>query len=535
MFLKSLTLKGFKSFAEKTELTVEPGITVIVGPNGSGKSNVVDALAWVLGTHAPSKVRSGTMADVIFAGSPTRPALGRAHVEIVIDNSAGVLGSDALGIGGSAQEFSEVRISREVMASGENTYRINGEECRALDVQELLSDTGLGKEMHTIIGQGQLDAVLNAKPEERRALIEEAAGILKHRRRRERASRKLDQVDVHIDKLTTVLRELRRQLRPLERQAEAANQHAALQAQLREIQLRLAAHRLAVLRTQRSRGADSDAHVADRLAAAEQALVAHREREAAIEAGLEELAPRHEQAQGSYYELNSLLERLRGTGDLIEAKRRHLIEYVEEPLAGRPPAELRGQAERLDAEREQRLQARTRAKDVLELAVAARRDAEAARRAHEQELAAEARRRAEQRERILRWEGEVSALRGSIASAEAETGRVAAQLQGLDGRIAGAESDVGKVQQEIQRLDRQEVALTEELEAAEQQVDQAQGALDAAVTRERELERDRASQAARGEALRAALRETASGAASLLEASLDGVVGLLADHGRVAP
>jgi chromosome segregation protein len=186
VFLRSLSLRGFKSFADKTVLEVEPGITVIVGPNGSGKSNVVDALAWVLGTHSAKKVRGGSMADVIFAGSPTRNRANHCRVEIVIDNSDGRLTGAGLGTAASAAEFSEVRVARVIHADGETSYEINGEEVRALDVQELLSDTGLGRELHTIVGQGQLDEILNAKPEERRRYIEEAAGILKHRRRRER-------------------------------------------------------------------------------------------------------------------------------------------------------------------------------------------------------------------------------------------------------------------------------------------------------------------------------------------------------------
>jgi chromosome segregation protein len=177
VFLRSLSMRGFKSFADRTVLEVEPGITVIVGPNGSGKSNVVDALSWVLGTHSAKKVRGGSMSDVIFAGSPTRQAAGRAHVEIVIDNSAGQLSGTGLGTAHSAAQFSEVRVSRTIHSDGETSYRINGEEVRALDVQELLSDTGLGRELHTIVGQGQLDEILNAKPEERRRYIEEAASV----------------------------------------------------------------------------------------------------------------------------------------------------------------------------------------------------------------------------------------------------------------------------------------------------------------------------------------------------------------------
>src|ERR671925_2045524 len=179
MFLKRLTVKGFKSFADKTTLEFEPGVTVVVGPNGSGKSNLVDAVAWVLGAQGARALRGGKMDDVIFAGTADRPALGRAEVALTIDNSSGIL----------PIEFSEVTISRTLFRSGESEYAINGVPCRLLDVQELLSDSGVGRQQHVIVGQGQLDAVLNARAEDRRLIVEEAAGVLKYRRRRERAER----------------------------------------------------------------------------------------------------------------------------------------------------------------------------------------------------------------------------------------------------------------------------------------------------------------------------------------------------------
>src|SRR5205809_5287227 len=212
MFLRSLTLKGFKSFADATTLQLEPGVTVVVGPNGSGKSNVVDAIAWVLGAQAPSSVRSQKMDDVIFAGTAKRPALGRAEVTLTLDNSSGIL----------PIEFTEVTVSRTLFRSGDSEYAINGVNCRLLDVQELLSDAGVGRQQHVIVSQGQIDAVLNARPEDRRSIIEEAAGVLKYRKRRERAQRRLDSTETNMTRLTDLLREVRRQLRPLEKQAEAA-------------------------------------------------------------------------------------------------------------------------------------------------------------------------------------------------------------------------------------------------------------------------------------------------------------------------
>src|SRR4051795_9621652 len=229
MFLKSLTLKGFKSFAETTVLEMEPGVTVVVGPNGSGKSNVVDAIGWVLGAQAPSAVRSQKMDDVIFAGTAKRPALGRAEVALTIDNSAHLLPID----------FEEVTITRTLFRNGDSEYAINGVPCRLLDVQELLSDTGVGRQQHVIVSQGNLDAILNARPEDRRLIVEEAAGILKFRRRKEKAERRLEATEANLVRLADLSREVGRPLKPLERQAAAARRHDALAAELRALRLYL--------------------------------------------------------------------------------------------------------------------------------------------------------------------------------------------------------------------------------------------------------------------------------------------------------
>ncbi|HEY3484780.1 MAG TPA: AAA family ATPase, partial [Ilumatobacteraceae bacterium] len=238
MFLKSLTLKGFKSFADSTTLALEPGVTVVVGPNGSGKSNVVDAVAWVLGAQAPRAVRSQKMDDVIFAGTAKRPALGRAEVSLTIDNSAGLL----------PVEFSEVTVSRILFRTGESEYAINGVPCRLLDVQELLSDAGVGRQQHVIVSQGQIDAVLNARPEERRSIIEEAAGVLKYRKRKEKAERRLEATEANLLRVQDLLREVRRQLRPLERQAQAAQRHVELQRELTALRIHVAGREIAAQR-----------------------------------------------------------------------------------------------------------------------------------------------------------------------------------------------------------------------------------------------------------------------------------------------
>ena len=264
VFLKSLTLKGFKSFADPTTMALEPGVTVVVGPNGSGKSNVVDAIAWVLGAQAPKAVRSQKMDDVIFAGTAKRPALGRAEVSITLDNSAGLL----------PVEFTEVTVTRILFRNGDSEYSINGVPCRLLDVQELLSDAGVGRQQHVIVSQGQIDAVLNARPEDRRAIIEEAAGVLKYRKRREKAQRRLDATEANLLRLQDLLREVRRQLRPLERQAQAAQRHGDLQAELDTLRVFVAGREIAAQRArlttiETARIADSEAQAAARARLAE--------------------------------------------------------------------------------------------------------------------------------------------------------------------------------------------------------------------------------------------------------------------------
>ncbi|MDQ1708635.1 MAG: chromosome segregation protein, partial [Frankiaceae bacterium] len=331
MYLKSLTLRGFKSFATSTTLRFEPGITCVVGPNGSGKSNVVDAIAWVLGEQGAKALRGGKMEDVIFAGTPGRPALGRAEVILTIDNSDGAL----------PIEYAEVTISRLMFRSGESEYAINGTKCRLVDVQELLSDSGIGRELHVIIGQGQLDAVLSARPEDRRGFIEEAAGILKHRKRKEKALRKLEAMQANLTRLTDLTAELRRQLKPLGRQAEVAKRAADIQAQLRDSRLRLAADDLIALRSVLDAELRDEDEVRSRRTQAETALAAAEARERELEEAVAGTAPQLARAQECYYRLASLRERFRGTASLAVERQRHLSEDLEaETREGRSAEDL---------------------------------------------------------------------------------------------------------------------------------------------------------------------------------------------------
>ncbi len=312
MFLKALTLRGFKSFADKTVLEFEPGVMVVVGPNGSGKSNLVDAVAWVLGAQGPRTLRGGKMDDVIFAGTPDRPALGRAEVSLTIDNSSGML----------PIEFSEVTITRTLFRNGDSEYAINSAPCRLLDIQELLSDTGIGRQQHVIVGQGQLDAVLNSRPEDRRAVIEEAAGVLKYRKRRERAERRLESTEGNLLRLNDLLREVRRGLAPLQKQADAARRHDGLVAELRSIRLHLVGHELAGLQAKTERLRDQATDLAR-----SEAVVQARLREldiAVLDAERALTDAGHGDVADALVRVESMRERARGLQALLAEKRRGL-------------------------------------------------------------------------------------------------------------------------------------------------------------------------------------------------------------------
>ncbi|WP_165609547.1 chromosome segregation SMC family protein, partial [Mycobacterium mantenii] len=344
MYLKSLTLKGFKSFASPTTLRFEPGITAVVGPNGSGKSNVVDALAWVMGEQGAKTLRGGKMEDVIFAGTSSRAPLGRAEVTVTIDNS-----DNALPI-----EYSEVSITRRMFRDGASEYEINGSSCRLMDVQELLSDSGIGREMHVIVGQGKLDEILQSRPEDRRAFIEEAAGVLKHRKRKEKALRKLDAMSANLARLTDLTTELRRQLKPLGRQAEVARRAQTIQADLRDARLRLAAddlvnrqgEREAIFEAEAAMRRDHD-QAASRLAVASEELTTH-------ETAVGELSSRAESVQHTWFALSALAERVAATVRIANERAQHLDVEPAAPSDTDPDA-LDAEAERVAAAEQQLL------------------------------------------------------------------------------------------------------------------------------------------------------------------------------------
>ncbi|SEP71249.1 chromosome segregation protein SMC [Arthrobacter sp. OV608] len=523
MHLKSLTVRGFKSFASATTFEFEPGVTAVVGPNGSGKSNVVDALAWVMGEQGAKTLRGGKMEDVIFAGTSGRPPLGRAHVSLTIDNTDGAL----------PIEYSEVTISRTLFRAGGSEYAINGASCRLLDIQELLSDSGLGREMHVIVGQGQLDRVLHATPEDRRGFIEEAAGILKHRRRKERTVRKLEAMQANLQRLTDLTGEIRRQLTPLGKQAEVARRAQRVQFDVRDARARLLADDLVQLQQALEQDVADEAALKTRRAAVEQELEAGRRQQAALEQLAAEATPKLNAARDSWYRLTASRERLRSLGSLAQERSR-LLGSAEPAPAGRDPEQLERQAARVReelAELERHILDKRRA---LETASAAKADAEAAALAEDKRLTAVLRAAADRREGLARLAGQVAAARSRVESAQAELGRLReSQSAGLE-RRARAQSEFTALENQVAGVEEGEESLDAEYEAASEALDavlQDISSLTAAVS---EGIRKRDALAARLDALRLGLTRK-DGAGHVLQAGLDGVLGTLAAELTVEP
>lgn len=526
MHLKSLTVKGFKSFASATTLRLEPGITCVVGPNGSGKSNVVDAIAWVLGEQGAKALRGGKMEDVIFAGTAGRAPLGRAEVTLTIDNTDGAL----------PIEYTEVSITRRMFRSGESEYEINGDSCRLLDIQELLSDSGIGREMHVIVGQGQLDAVLHAKPEDRRAFIEEAAGVLKHRKRKEKALRKLTAMQTNLDRLADLTAELRRQLKPLGRQAEVARRAAGIQADLRDARLRLLADDLATLR------ATLDKEIADETALRQRRVEVEREhvevqaRLTELESTLAEDAPLLAAAQDTWYKLSALQERFRSTEQLASERLRHLSVTPEAERPGRDPDQLAAEAERVRVQEAELRVALTDDQIRLAEAVEGRQMLEAQLTEAERALVAAAKAIADRREGLARLTGQVNSARARTSSAAEEISRLAAAYADARNRAEQTQTELDAVAEQSTEADRDNV----DLDARHAEAVAAHEAVAARVRElsdaERRAEKDAATFRAREEALAMGLRR-ADGAGALLARAhqVSGLLGSLAGMLTVEP
>ena len=524
MYLKSLTLKGFKSFAAPTTLRFEPGITCVVGPNGSGKSNVVDALAWVMGEQGAKTLRGGKMEDVIFAGTSSRAPLGRAEVTLTIDNS-----DNALPI-----EYSEVSITRRMFRDGAGEYEINGNPCRLLDIQELLSDSGIGREMHVIVGQGRLAQILESRPEDRRAFIEEAAGVLKHRKRKEKALRKLEATSANLARLTDLTTELRRQLKPLGRQAEVARRAATIQADLRDARLRLAADDLVSRRAEFAGADDIETalrrehdEAAGRLAQATGQL-------ADDEAEVASLSERTDAAQQTWFRLSALAERVSATVR-IATERAQYLDPEPTTSTGPDPDALEAEAEQIAAQERELLVELEAARARLDVARGELSEKESAAteadRAHLAAVQAEA----DRREGLARLAGQVETARARVESIDDGVTRLTSGIEEAAARTQAAQAEFDTVQTRIGELNEGEVGLDEHHErtvAALRQADERVAELQGA---ERAAERRVASLQARIDALAVGLNRK-DGAAWLVEnRSGSGLLGTVAKLVRVSP
>jgi len=521
VYLKSLTLRGFKSFASATSLQLEPGITCIVGPNGAGKSNVVDALAWVMGEQGAKSLRGGKMEDVIFAGTAGRAPLGRAEVSLTIDNTDGALPID----------YAEVTIARTMFRNGGSEYAINGTPCRLLDVQELLSDSGIGHEMHVIVGQGQLDAILRATPEERRGFIEEAAGVLKHRKRKERALRKMEAMEANLTRVHDLTGEIRRQLGPLGRQAEAARKAATIQADARDARLRLLADDLVQLTsTLEQEVADETALIARRTEV-EDALSVVRSRLAALEMEAQEEAPLVARAQERWFALSSLCERLVATGSLAADRVRLLSDDENDntDYGSRDPEQLRTQAAALRQQEQALIAESAQAKDALDAAVAHRTQIEIAHAAETARLTRLLRAAADRREGLAKLAGKVGARASRIEAGEAEIGRLQQSVEQSRARAAQAEREYAGLEASVAVEEEGEEGLDAAYEKAAAALDLAEAEMSQWREAERGADRDRSNSLARLEALELNLRRK-DGAAALLAAGdeLHGLTGSVA-------
>ncbi len=517
LHLKSLTLKGFKSFASATTLRFEPGITCVVGPNGSGKSNVVDALTWVMGEQGAKALRGGKMQDVIFAGTSGRAALGRAEVTLTIDNSDGALPID----------YAEVSLTRRMFRDGAGEYEINGNSCRLMDVQELLSDSGIGREMHVIVGQGQLSAILESRPEDRRAFIEEAAGVLKHRKRKEKAVRKLDAMQANLARLTDLTTELRRQLKPLGRQAEVARRAQTVQADLRDARLRLAADDLVTRRAELQSQESKEAYAREQQITVQSELDAANAALAQQEFELSRLTPGADAAGQLWFQLSALAERVNATTRIANDRARHL-DTAPAANTGRDPDQLEAEADRVEAEEAELREAVEMATETLEAARDGLAEREHEAKAAEQAHLAAVRAIADRREGLVRLSGQVENLRTKAQSIDTEIVRLTTALTQARTRGEEAQREYDAVQDELAELDAGEAGLDAQHEHAVEALDLADHRVTELRAEDRDAGRRVASLTARIEALGMNLASR-DGAAWLTEHQPAGLLGPLSE------
>ena len=523
MYLKSLTLKGFKSFAQPTTFAFEPGVTAVVGPNGSGKSNVVDALAWVMGEQGAKSLRGGKMEDVIFAGTSTKGPLGRAEVILTIDNTDGALPID----------YTEVTISRTLFRNGGSEYAINGDACRLLDVQELLSDSGLGREMHVIVGQGQLDSVLRATPEERRGFIEEAAGILKHRRRKEKTQRKLEAMQANLTRLNDLAGEVRRQLKPLGQQAEVAREAQGIAATVRDAKARILAADIVDLHKALDETAKSEADRRGERNILQTLLTENTARLGQLEAA--QVSNELDAARNLSYQFDSLVERLRS-----------LLSIANQRVA------LLGSQATVNAAQIDPIALETEAKAAEDAGVELAKAVENLKSAlHEAEAA-----RSQARDELEKFDNEVAEQNALISKFDLDKSRLANEAAVAESRLASKRDEVARHQQALTEAQERRTARKAEFESLEAQLQSDSGAKDAdnglearyeaaqkavaeatsTIDRVRDAlhqaERERDSLAAKRSALNLML-EQKDGATELSSAGLRGIRGLVASHMKI--
>jgi chromosome segregation protein len=520
VYLKSLTLKGFKSFAQPTTFQFERGVTCVVGPNGSGKSNVVDALAWVMGEQGAKTLRGGKMEDVIFAGTATKGPLGRAEVILTIDNSDGAL----------PIEYSEVTISRTLFRNGGSEYAINGSQCRLLDVQELLSDSGLGREMHVIVGQGQLDAVLHASPEDRRGFIEEAAGILKHRRRKEKTLRKLDAMQANLTRLSDLAGEIRRQLRPLGQQAEIAKEAVSIAAIVRDARARLLADEVVELRAAITDFSRSESERKTERIVLQEQLDQHKLREGRLEQA--QVGDAVDVARRVAFGLESVQERLRGLYTLANQRLALLGQQPEGTSFGASVSsaavqEARDEAERLAsgvAEAEEAVGAAAASAATAKAALDSLDEEIAAQSAlvsrHELELAGLFGRVDVARSTLVAAQGELARQQGALEAAEQRRDQTRAEFVALETEAATSTGGDGTLDARYEEAESVVAALQVEIETLRDELHAA--------------ERERDALAARNAALSLAVDQK-DGSSALVAARLGGIRGLVAEHVKIEP
>ena len=519
MYLKELTLRGFKSFASATTLRFEPGITAVVGPNGSGKSNIVDALTWVMGEQGAKNLRGSSMEDVIFAGTSSRPPLGRAQVSLTIDNTDRTLDID----------YTEVTISRTIWRNGGSEYAINGSPCRLLDIQELLSDTGLGQQMHVIVGQGRLDAILKADPSGHRAFIEEAAGILKHRKRKERALRKLANTETNLSRLDDLLGEIRRQLGPLGRQARISRRADSIQISLRDAQARLYAEdacesmkRREVLRTELTA-------VRTQLNAAQHDLARIKVRIEQVEALSSQSSPAMARINQTFHELSRIEERLHALAQLAGERSRSLAGQIVTNF-GEDPGILEQRAAELDAQAQDQQRTVSDMRLAFDKATERRADGEK-RLASVRQTLNELRRTAQQRET------QIANLRELVAREESAVQLAETRIRDFNGQRETLIRQHDEAEQQRQTLERESQAVDDDggaaLETARETVSRLQDELNAVEARRREVDGRIISLQAKADALRDTLDSRNASGSLERDASLE-TMGRLTDFIRVA-